>query len=672
MLTGRRAFDGDDISTTLALVLKTEPDWQLLPPTTPASLRRLVSRCLRKDPTVRLQAISDARVELGDLLSGHSEDAALPTITPEGVTVRDRLPWVIAAGAVLAFIVTAAVAGWLWWERRAAEPAKVAFDIETAISVSLNQLALSPDGTRLVAVITTASGPGLWLRRFDDVDGHILVATPGSIGFYPFWSPDSRFLAFFADGKLNKIDASGGPAQALCDVQSGGGGTWNRDGVILFAASVSEGPLFSVAAGGGAPRQVTALDRARGDTAHVHPKFLPDGQHFIFLVRSTKTENTGLYLGLLGSQETRRLVASDVMGIFAAPNHLLFVRDATLMAQRFDTRRSELEGDPFPVAQDIGSSTGNGVAAIAASDTGVLAYRPGSAVADHVLRWVDRTGKPLGDVGEVGSHENAALAPDGDRLAETRLHGGTGDIWIVDLLRGPSTRFTFGQALDDNPIWSPDQQRIVFASTPKGGIRNLYLKNASGAGSEELLLQTDHDKYPTDWSHDGQYILYTEGSSLRQVWALPMKGDRKPILVLNTSANENNARFSPDGHWVAYSSYETGGPRVYVQTFPPGGGKWQISVSGTNAYDPRWRGDSRELFYVTPTEVWSVDVTTTTPTTFVTAVPRKLFDTNSMAVRPEITRYDVTADGQRLLLNEANSAQRPIRVVLNWTMPSKP
>jgi len=674
MVTGRRAFHGDDISTTLASVLKTDPDWQLLPSTTPPGLRRLLARCLKKDPKERIRDIGDARVELSDLLSGHSEDAALLTITPETATVRDRLPWVVAVGALLAFIVTAAVAGWWSWRHRAAAPAKVAFDIFANISVAPNQFALSPDGTRLVAVITTASGPALWLRQFDDVDGHILVATPGTTGLYPFWSADSRFLAFFADGKLNKVDASGGPAQALCDVQVGGGGTWNRDGVILFATSTSEGTLFSVAAGGGVPRQVTALDRARGDTAHLHPKFLPDGQHFIFLVRSTKAENTGLYLGSLGSQETRRLVASNVMGVFAAPDYLLFVRDATLMAQRFDTRRFELEGDPFPVLQDIAVNfSGNGVAAIATSDTGVLAYRIGFGFSDRALRWVDRTGKPLSEIGEVGSHENAALAPGGDRLAETHLHGGTGDIWIIDLQRGSSSRFTFSQALDDDAIWSPDKQHIVFASTRNGGVRNLYLKNASGAGSEELLWKTDLDKYPTDWSRDGQYILYTEQSSVRRVWALPMIGDRKPIQLSNTSDNENSARFSPNGRWIAYTSYETGGPRVYVQTFPPGGGKWQVSASGTNAYDPRWRSDGRELFYLTTTGVWSVDVTTTTPTAFATAVPRKLFDTNgSVGMNPVVTRYDVASDGQRFLLNVANSAPRPIRVVLNWATPSKP
>jgi Tol biopolymer transport system component len=667
MLTGRRAFDGGDISTTLAAVLKTDPDWQLLPVTTPTGLRRLLVRCLKKDPKDRLQAVGDARVELGELLSGPSENAALLTITPGRATLLDRFR-VFTAGALLAFVATAAVAGWRSWGHRAAEPAKVAFEIVTDFSAFPNQFTLSPDGTRLVAVIVTDSGPALWLRRLDEVEGHILGATTVTGGFYPFWSADSRFLAFFADGKLNKIDASGGPVQALCDVQVGKGGTWNRDGVILFGAS--DGPLFSVAAGGGLPRQVTALDRARGDAAHVHPKFLPDGRHFIFLVQSTKAENTGLYLGSLGSQETRRLVASNVMGVFAAPDHLLFARDTTLMAQRFDTRRFELEGDPVPVAQDIGLDSSNGVVAIAASDTGVLAYRTGAA--QRVLRWVDRTGKLLSQIGEVGSHSNAALAPGGDQLAEGHVNGGTSDIWIVDLQRGSSSRFTFGQESDGNPIWSPDKQQILFASARSGGVRNLYLKNASGAGSEELLLKTDRDKFPTDWSRDGQYILYTELSSPRHVWALPMRGDRKPIPVLNTSANEYSARLSPDGYWIAYDSDETGGPRVYVQTFPPGGGKWQVSISGTNAYDPRWRGDGRELFYLTSTGVWSVDVTTTMPRAFTTAVPRKLFDTNSLVAGSTVTRYDVTADGQRLLLNVENFVQRPIRVVLNWATTSKP
>jgi hypothetical protein len=312
--------------------------------------------------------------------------------------------------------------------------------------------------------------------------------------------------------------------------------------VILFAPA-AEGPLLRVAAGGGQAQQVTELDRARDETAHQYPKFLPDGQHFIFFVQSAKTENRGLYLGSLGSKEVKHLVATDVMGLFAAPDHLLFVRGATLMAQRFDTHRFELQGDPFPVAEDVGSSAGNAIAAITTSDTGALAYRIGTAFTDRILRWVDRTGKLLGDVGAVGSHENVALAPGGDRLVETRRLGGVGNLWIFELRRGSSSRFTLDSTLDDNAIWSPDGREIVFSSNRDGGIRNLYRKNASRAELEGLLLKTDSPKYPTDWSPDGGYLLYTETTAVRHVGVLPLSGDRKPFPFLNEGSTKAKRAF---------------------------------------------------------------------------------------------------------------------------------
>jgi Tol biopolymer transport system component len=626
-----------------------------------------------------LRDIGEARVELGALLRGQVEEAGLTPVTSAGAKARDGLPRFIAAGALLAFIGTALLVGGLGWGRRATVPARVAFDIVTDGSLAPNQLALSPDGTRLVAVITRPTSAALWLRRLDQVAGQILVERAN--GFYfPFWAADSRFLAFFADGKLNTIDvSSGAPPQPVCDAPDGRGGTWNRDGVMLFAPS-SEGPLYRVAAGGGTAQQVTDLNRARGDTAHQHPKFLPDGQHFLFLVRSTKAENSGLYLGSLRSKDTRRLVASDVMGLFAAPDHVLFLREATLMAQRFDPRRFELEGEPFPVAQDVGLSiSGNGLAAIAASDTGVLAYRTGTGSTDRILRWVDRTGKPLADVGAVGSHENVALAPGGDRLAETLAQRGNRDIWVVDLQRESSSRLTVNPDRADNAIWSHDGRQIAFASTREGGVRNLYKKDASGVGSDELLLKTTKEKYPTDWSPDGQYLLYTEETALGHghVWALPLSGgDRKPFRFPNTSADESQARFSPDGHWVAYMSTETGGPQVNVQAFPQG--TMKVPVSTGYGSEPRWRRDGHELFYATTSSLWSVDVTTTTPTGFAMGVPRKLFDVGTLALSRLTTRYDVTGDGQRFLLNvprtsaSSLSANPPIRVVVNWTTPSQP
>ena len=645
-----------------------------LPRDTPVGLRRLLRRCLKKDPKDRLQAIGDARVEIGELLSGIAEDAALASVTRGSVTAH-RFQRFMTAGVVLAVIATMIPAAWMWWGRSATVTAKVTFDLITDFSPAANQLALSQDGTRLVAMISTPTrAAALWLRRLDE--GREEVLTPFfavSNSGMPFWSADSRFIAFFADGKLNKIDVSGGPSQTLCDAPFARGGTWNREGVILFAPS--EGPLYRVAAGGGPVSQVTELDRARGDMAHQHPRFLPDGEHFIFLVRSAKSENSGLYVGSLGSKATNHLVATDDMGVFAAPDHLLFVRGSTLMAHRFDTRRLELQGDPFPVAQDVGvNSSGNGVAGLTASDTGVLAYRTGTF--GRVLRWVDRTGKPLGDVGEAGPYDNVALAPAADRVVETRRLAGTANLWIVDLRRGSSSRFTVNSALDDSAIWSPDGQQIVFTSTRDGGIRNLYRKGANGIGPEELLLKTDSAKYPTDWSRDGRYLLFTEVAAATHVEVLPLAGDRKPFPFLNEGANQNNARFSPDGHWVAYTSLETGDPQVYVQSFPPGVGKWSVSTGGGN--DPRWRGDGRELFYTTRSAMWSVEVTSTSPTTLVMGVPRKLFDASGLAYGPLRTGYDVTPDGQKFLLNLGTTAtntrigNQPIRVVVNWTTPSNP
>jgi serine/threonine protein kinase len=675
MLSGRRAFDGDDLSITLASVLKTEPDWQTLPSATPVGIRGLLRRCLEKDPKRRLQAIGEARVQIENLLSGAAEESVPVTSARPSPNSRAGLAWALSAAAFIAVVSVAAIAAWLWWARPSAEPAKVSFDIITESSGSPNQIALSPDGTRLAAAVNSPKGLGIWLRRLDDVSGQVLAGTVGIGGSpMPFWSPDSRSLAFFGLGKLNTIDLSGGPAVPLCDAPNPRGGTWNRDGWILFAPS--DGPLFKCRTTNAVPLQVTALDRARGDLAHQHPKFLPDGVHFIFLVVSTKPENTGVYLGALNSQDTKQLVASNEMGVFAAPDHLLFMRGAAVMAQRFDTRQLKLEGDPFPVAQDVGiSQTGNGVAGIAASDTGVLAYRSGNLL-DRVLRWVDRTGKPLGDVGEPGSRVNVALAPGGERLAETRVQGAASDIWITNLLRGGDQRFTFGPSRQDHAIWSPDGRHIVFAAVGDGAAPDLYLGEPGSKAQAELLWKSESSKFPTDWSSDGRYILYTEVKNSYDVWVLPLSGDKKPFPFLNTATSESWGRFSPDGQWVAYISTETGPPQVYVQAFPHGGHKEQVSI--TTGVDTHWRSDGRELFYVTldPAAIWAVDVLTTNDTTFKAGVPHKLFDAVGIYRGSSVTLYDVTRDGQRFLLNTSNTAtsfaNRPIRVVVNWNTTSKP
>jgi serine/threonine protein kinase len=670
MLSGRRAFDGDDLSITLASVLKTEPDWQTLPSATPARIRGLLRRCLEKDPRRRLQAIGEARVQIENLLSGAPDESVAARPTPNA---RARLAWALSAVALIAVVGVAATAPRLWWARPSADPAKVSFDIITFSVSSPNQIALSPDGTRLAAAVNTPRGIAVWLRRLDDVRGQVLAGTGGSTSPMPFWSPDSRFLAFFGSGKLNTIDLLGGPAVPLCDAPNARGGAWNRDGWILFAPS--DGPLFKCQTSNGVPLPVTALDRARGDMAHQQPKFLPDGVHFIFLVISTKPEHTGVYLGALNSPETRQLVATNEMGLFAAPDHLLFMRGSTVMAQRFDTRRLELAGDPFVVvAEGVGvSQTGNGMAGIAASDTGVLAYRIGDSL-NRVLRWVDKNGTPLGTVGEPGSRLNVALAPDGDRVAETRIQGATKGVWITDLLRGGESRFTSSPGGQDHAIWSPDGRQIVFAAAGEGSVQDLYLAEPGSRTQAQLIGKSDSSKYPTDWT--GDYILYTELKNSADVWVLP-RSTGKPFPFLNTPSYETFARVSPDGRWVAYASNESGAPQVYVQPFPNGGKKVMVSI--TSGTEPHWRGDGRELFYVTPDPVaiWAVDVPATNATDFKAGVPHKLFDVSGLYTPGlSVATYDVTRDGQRFLLNTGNTntsfADRPIRVVVNWTTPSKP
>jgi Tol biopolymer transport system component len=425
-----------------------------------------------------------------------------------------------------------------------------------------------------------------------------------------------------------------------------------------------------VSSAGGNPVAVTALDKARGDIVHRHPKFLPDGRHFVFLLTSTTPGKSGLYLGDVDSRETKRLVASDAMGSFVPPKYLVFMNGTTMMGQEFDLGRLELAGDPFPIADDVGINGANGVAGFTFSENGTLAFRTGGNLQQRVLRWVDRTGKELESVGAVGPHDNVRLAPDGKRIAELRIDAadrGAGDVWIYDLVRATSTRFTFNPAIDNSPVWSPDGRRIVFSSAKAGGIRDLYLKDAAGGGDEELILKSDFSKEPTDWSRDGRFILFTEQKNATDVWVLPLDGDRKPIPLLTTSFFESRARFSPDGRWIAYTSDETGSNQVYIQSFPQRAGKWQVSASG--GQEPQWRADGRELFYSGGGAIWAVDVNTAGGTV-VAGVPRKLFD-GSVSQGSLLTRYAAAPDGSRFLLNvgvaQAANTVPPVRVVVNWT-----
>jgi WD40 repeat protein len=524
-----------------------------------------------------------------------------------------------------------------------------------------------------VVVVAGERGNQLWMRSLDQLNGQVIRGTEGAGS--PFWSPDSRHIGFFTAGKLKRVDLSGAPPLTICDVPSTGrGGTWNNDGVILFG-TVQTG-IRQVAATGGPVRPVTELDKTRFETGHSQPWFLPDGQHFLFLAQSSNPEDNAIFVASVAQTGRKFLVKSQVRAVFAPPNQLFYLRADTVLAHQFDVDRLELVGDPVTVAESVIVNPSTGANTFSVGAAGQLAYRAGSNVTlGRELGFVDSGGKQLGaSLAGQANYQNPVLSLDGQRVAVNRADQGS-DIWILDLVRGGSTKFTFDSAVDNHPLWSPDGQRLVFSSARGGQIANLYEKPSAGAGQDRVLLTSEHTKTPTDWSRDGRFILYEDldPKTGADLMVLPMTGDRKPTAFLRTPFNERKARFSPDGKWVAYTSDESGLREVYVQSFPPNGGKWLISTAGGN--QPTWRANGKELFYISPEaddQFMAVDILSAPgDTDFKIGVPKKLFITNVLTGGDlQRNSYDLTKDG-RLLLNGGYGgggapARSMVTIVLNW------
>ena len=668
LLTGKQAFPGEDITEILAAVVKSEPDWKQLPENTPPAIHTLLRRCLRKERRQRLQDAASLRIEIEDALKWIADgglQAAMPMAVAPRRKLRERVAW--AAAALL--LVFSALLAFLHFRETPPEQPATRLSVLPQNNVTLaSPPVVSPDGRKLAFVGRDTNGQStLWIRLMDALVPQPLPGTSGA-GESIFWSPDSRFLAFFAEGKLKKIDITGGPPVALCDSPNLVGGTWSKDGIILFARANNTG-LSRVAAAGGSATPLTTPDPSQQETAHRYPSFLPDGDHFLFRVSSGQADRTGIYLGSLNSPEKRFLFAASSNAQYVPLGYVLFLRDGTLMAQQFDARKLQASGEAFPIGEQVPQS-GLALASFSASENGALAYASGSNSLTHYV-WVDRAGREVkvaSEPAQGGAH--FTLSPDEKRVA---LEPG-GDVWLLDLTRGTNSRFTFDPAIDSVPIWSPDGNRLVFASR-RGGKLALYQKTSTGGGQDELLaplsgaLNTNIG--PTDWSRDGQFILSEQLSDKTKydLVVVPLSGDRKPMPFLQSEFDEGHARFSPDGRWVAYTSNESGRPEVYVQPFPASGGKWQVSTGG--GILPMWRGDGRELFYVVPTvgRLMSVDVKTTLQ--FEASVPKLLF-TAALALTHGMeagNHYGVSADGQRflLLLPVQENTPSPITVVLNWT-----
>ncbi|MBI2149073.1 MAG: PD40 domain-containing protein, partial [Acidobacteria bacterium] len=676
MLAGRKAFEGKSQASLIAAIIHVDPPpVSVLKPVTPAALDRVVKKCLVKDPDERWQTAKDLVDELRWIAEG-GHTASLPA-QPVPAAAVHRSRWSLAAAAVF-FLTTAVLATLILLHREPRTPGLIRLSVEipdktdAGNSVTPNY-AISPDGRFLAfSAGSSARTRVLWVRPFDAPASQPLAETAGAQ--HPFWSPDGRFIGFFAGGKLKKVEISGGIPLTLCNVRAnvGEGGTWNKDGAILFSTEIASN-LFRVSENGGEPVAVTKLGDK--ETGHVWPQFLPDGRHFIYLSLGKAAEDSAVYAASLDGESPKRIVKSEGRAAYAA-GHLFFVRENVLMAQPFDPERFELTGEPVRVAEQVASGLTSGRAGFAVSESGTVAYRTNvSQDGSQQFAWFDRGGKRTDIVTDPAQYRTHDLSPGGRRLAAHRhdANSNKGDIWIVELDRRLSTRFTFDNAHSLAPIWSPDGSRIAYASVKEGAVADLYQKLASGAANEELLLKTTESKQTLDWSRDNRFILFeaADPKTRLDLWVLPLSGDRKPVPFLKTPFNERKGRFSPDGKWIAYTSDESGQQQVYIQPFPPNGGKWQISTAG--GLEPQWRGDGKELFYLSAQAQDAPLMAVPIKWTSVPEAgrPQELFPISTGNMGVDNTNHYVAApDGQRFVI-QVNTAERQaevdsIIVLVNW------
>jgi eukaryotic-like serine/threonine-protein kinase len=680
MATGRKAFAGESRASVMASILTSEPPTIS---TLPAGLDRIVRACLAKKPEERWHSAHDLARELG----WTRESRTKPAAAIEQKT--SRLPWMIATMAILAASLCLVL---YFWPGPKPQRDLLQFHVSPPDQLDFAPFVngarkISPDGRHL-AFIGQGKGQGLnlWVHDFDSSSARVLADTKGASN--PFWSPDSRYIAFFADRKLKRISTAGGSPQSICDAPAPPrGGTWSRNDVILFVPNAgAEAGLFQVPAGGGIPKRVTSLDVSRSELWHWWPNFLPDGKHFLYLASGQKKE---IRTGSLDSSEHASLAPSAFGAVYAsspgsATGHLLFVNSKrTLMAQPFDPRKLRLFGDPTPIADNVSTGSETQEGSFTVSDNEILTYQPLQVENFSQLVWFDRSGKSIRTVGTPSSapphNSQLRLSPDEKKLAISRIdpQARTHDIWLLDLTRDTESRLTFDPGWDICSVFSPDGAFLVFLGG-RNGTNGFYRRALKGLGREELIHKNrgpDYPNrnrgpaYPSDWSKDGRFILFVQ-LGVEQLkgtlWVLPLFGDRKPMPYLETAADTKQGQFSPNGKWVAYTSDESGHPEVYVQPFPATGVKWQISTN--RGAHPLWRRDGAELFYIGGDGNLMAAPVRVGPT-FEHGSPVVLFQTHREPdlVRYEDMQYAVSADGKRFLIPTPVASSPPVTVMVNWT-----
>jgi Tol biopolymer transport system component len=663
MVTGQRAFDGKSQLSVASAILEKEPaPICTVKPMTPPALDHTVKKCLAKLPDERWQSASDLASELRWITESAGQAAGTAFGEAPGKT-RRRAAWLIAG-----VLAGAAIVGVVRWPSSKLPEETMYFP--APMTFPARDIAMAPNGHTIAVIgyLESARRNALWIYELGSSGARSLTDTEGAS--YPFWSADGRSLAFFADGKLKKLELSGRQVQTICDAPSGRGGTWNKDGVIVFAPDAQSGKgLYRVSAsGGGTVTPVSKVDRSRGELSHRWPMFLPDGTHYLYMATNFAGQKgvDAIFVGALDSNEKRFVVEAAANAAYAPPGYLLFYRDKALLAQRFDLKRFALTGEPTTILNDVQNQPQVKRAVFGVSENGLLAAQSGSGVALSQLVWFDRKGKELAAVGKPDVYGNVFIAPNGKSVAVsmTDIASQNTDIWTYDLQHDSAKRLTFDPAADSVPIWSPDAGRLVFASNRLNSFNNLYMKNSDGAQAEKSVVYGGVDKFPNDWSRDGKYILYTQNTDL---WLLTLP-ELKSSLFLKAPSVVRNGQFSPDGKWVAYASNETGKWEIYVTSFPELRGKWQVSAGGGE--QPRWRADGKELFYLSSDgKMMAAPVTTGakfdagTPVTLFQATPRQPIPIYDLFV------YDVSRDGQRfLIISEVKQVENaPMSIVLNWT-----
>jgi len=644
MLTGDKMFDGETVSDTLAQVLTKEPNLFRVP----TKARKLLNRCLQKDPKQRLRDIGEARFLL--------EDQPQTGISTGTQARSSRFAWILTAAAVIASIAL----GFIGYRQVPDRPNTLRLSLLVPDKTTFNDgsvPALSPDGRWLALSAVVNGQQALWVRDLDGLAGRVFAGTDGAM--YPFWSPDSRWIGFFTTGgKLKKIEVAGGPAFTICDAAAGRGGTWNQNDVIVYA--INGAGMFRVSAKGGTPVQVSRTDEP-GGPGHRTPWFLPDGRHFLYTARAVESENARVYVADIESanhmKERREVLAADSNVVYVPPGYLLFVRDRTLMAQSFDATKFQPMGDAVPVAEGVDYHN-TSTYAFTASRTGVIVYLSGARQAQ--MTWFDRAGQPLGTIGPTGEVRWTAISPDGTTIAYDRLDEQTGfpDVWLHHLATHADSRFTFGLLSNQFPVWSPDGSRIAFSTTVPKNI-SIYQKATAGAGDKETLDNdgTPNFKRTSDWSHD--YLI--EVRNANGIWLLPMKGEKKAFVYIDTEFTEIDPVLSPNGQWLAYSSDASKRAEIYVETFPARSAKWQVSVNGGSL--PRWSRDGKELYFIAPDrKLMAVEIEG--GPTLVRGTPKPLFETRL----PTNGRYDVSKDGRFLIPTQIESTGTvPMTVIVDWT-----